>query len=89
MSPRWLLSLLVLTAIGCSADRSSILGLSRPQWFHPGSLDYQRNTASLHDPFPDNDVAPEVVGGRPREFQKPLAEPVRNRSQADSWWSRR
>lgn len=89
MLTRLLTISLLVSTLGCSADRSSILGLSRPQWFQPGSLDYQRNTASLHDPFPDNDVAPEVVGGRPREFQKPLAEPVRNRWQSDSWWQRR
>jgi hypothetical protein len=44
----------------------------------PGTIDQQRSRAAIHDPFPDNDIGPEVEGGRPREFQKPLAEPVRN-----------
>ena len=62
--------------------------VSLPSIRHPGTESYQRNQATLHDPYSDNDVAPEVVGGRPREFQKPLAEPVRNQLYHDSWWSR-
>ena len=53
-----------------------------------GTLAYQRQNATLHDPYPDNDLGPEVVGGRPREFQKPLGEPVRNRWLYDTWWTR-
>ena len=42
-------------------------------------------------PF-DNDAGPEVVGGRPRDFQRPRSEPTRSRAQAvssnqNSWWS--
>ena len=40
------------------------------------------------DPYPDPNAGPEVVGGRPREFQKPLPEPVRSRYLTDSWWQR-
>lgn len=54
----------------------------------PGPLSYQRQNAILHDPYFDNDLGPEVVGGRPREFQKPLPEPVRSRWLNDSWWAR-
>lgn len=50
----------------------------RPNWFHPGPQQYQRNRAVLHDPYPDSDAGPEVVGGRPLQFQNPNAEPVRN-----------
>ena len=57
-------------------------------WFHPGSVQQQRYRATLHDPYPDRDIAPEVVGGRPREFMRPLPEPVRNRYLPDSWWPR-
>ena len=53
-----------------------------------GPLSYQRQNAILHDPYFDNDLGPEVVGGRPREFQKPLPEPVRSRWLSDSWWAR-
>jgi len=52
----------------------------------PGTVQQQRYQATLHDPYPDGDGGPEVVGGRPREFQKPLAEPARNRWLRDTWW---
>ena len=51
-------------------------------------MQQQQFDASLHDPYADNDLGPEVVGSRPREFREPLAEPVRNRWLRDSWWSR-
>lgn len=54
----------------------------------PGNIAYQQNRATLHDPYTDNDIGPEVVGGRPREFSKPLAEPVRNQMYRESWWNR-
>ncbi|MCO6459049.1 MAG: membrane or secreted protein [Pirellulaceae bacterium] len=60
----------------------------RPFVGPPGPQALQQQNASLHDPYFDNDLGPEVVGGRPRDFQKPLAEPVRNRWLRDAWWSR-
>jgi hypothetical protein len=42
-------------------------------------MQQQRLSATVHDPYADVDAGPEIVGGRPREFQKPLAEPVRSR----------
>jgi hypothetical protein len=82
----WILALLAATSTGCANGR--VFGLQLPQWLAPGPIDYQRNNASLHDPYADPDAGPEVVGVRPREFQKPLAEPVRNRWLTDSWWQR-
>lgn len=60
----------------------------RPNLRHPGDLQTQRFNAIAHDPYTDVDAGPEVVGGRPRDFQKPLPEPVRNRWLMDSWWWR-
>jgi hypothetical protein len=51
-------------------------------------MEQQQYHAVMHDPWVDNDAGPEVVGGRPRGFQKPLPEPVRNRWLQDSWWAR-
>jgi hypothetical protein len=74
-------ALVILTAIsGCAG--------TRPLLWPPGPIRQQQYNASLHDPYTDNDAGPEVVGGRPRDFQKPLAEPVRSRWLRDSWWSR-
>lgn len=46
-------------------------------WQQPGTLQQQRNRASLYDPFPDNQMGPAVQELRPREFSNPLAEPER------------
>ena len=42
-----------------------------------GTIDRQKARAVVHDPYPLNDIGPEVIGGRPREFYNPPAEPVR------------
>jgi len=58
---------------GCS------LAVRKPQLLHPGPAGFQRHNATQFDPFPQNDVAPEIVGGRPRDFQKPPDEVIRSR----------
>ena len=79
--PRWVKAMVVvqvcLALTGCS--------LGRPNWGHPGPTAYQQHRATLFDPYADNDAGPEVVGARPPDFQKPLAEPVRSRAMRDSW----
>jgi hypothetical protein len=55
----------------------------------PGTIQQQRLRATIHDPYPDPDLGPEIDGGRPREYRDPLPEPVRNRIFVDSWWWRR
>jgi hypothetical protein len=80
-----LLALLAFSTLGCAGGRR----LEWPQFGRPpGTSEAQRNNANLHDPYPDPDAGPPVVGGRPREFQKPLAEPARSRWLTDSWWQR-
>ena len=71
---------LAIAQSGCANSRYNI--------FHPGTVRQQQMRASVHDPYPDQDLGPEVVGGRPREFAQPLPEPVRNRFFTDSWWGR-
>lgn len=83
----WLLIVLAASTTGCAGGR--FLGLEWPRFgYPPGTVEAQRSEAALHDPYPDPDAGPEVVGGRPREFQQPLPEPVRNRWVTDSWWQR-
>ncbi|MBM3998350.1 MAG: membrane or secreted protein [Planctomycetes bacterium] len=77
----------ILIAV-CAATLLAQPGCTWPRFGGPGTAPYQQYQATLHDPYPDSDLGPEVVGGRPREFQKPLAEPVRSRWLRDSWWSR-
>jgi hypothetical protein len=68
-----------LLAGGCAGQH--------PNFWHPGTVQQQRLRATVHDPFPDPDMGPKIDGGRPREFQDPLPEPVRNRIYADNPWS--
>lgn len=79
---RWISGLLVSLSV------AGAVGCHWPGFYHPGTAPYQRYQATLHDPYPDTDLGPAVVGGRPRDFEKPLPEPVRNRWLQDSWWKR-
>jgi hypothetical protein len=72
------LVMLALAAGGCASGH--------PLFAPRGNIYQQRLRATVHDPYPDQDAGPEVVGGRPRDYQQPLPEPVRNRLFADSWW---
>ncbi len=70
-SGRWILALLLVgVAGGC---------VTGPRWLHPGPADYQQQKAVRFDPYADNDAGPTVVGARPRDYDKPLAEPARAR----------
>jgi hypothetical protein len=53
-----------------------------PDFSNPGWAQQQRNDAVAHDPYPVDDAGPEIVGGRPREYQRPLNEVERARLNA-------
>jgi hypothetical protein len=83
MSRRGLFMVLAMACLasgGCAGYHSN--------FFHPGTIQQQRLRATIHDPYPDPDAGPEVVGGRPRDYLQPLPEPVRNRIYVDSGWGR-
>lgn len=65
---------LLLAVAGCSTGRPRGWGMPWGQ----GSSNRQAARAAVHDPYPQNDIGPEVVGARPREFYFPQAEPVRH-----------
>jgi hypothetical protein len=46
----------------------------------------QQAIAVVHDPYADQNIAPEVVGGRPREYQKDFSEPQRAQLLQNSWF---
>ncbi len=56
-------------------------GFSKPRWWSPGTMGRQQNRAVAHDPYPDNQAGPEVVGGRPREYARQLPEAERSQPQ--------
>jgi hypothetical protein len=58
--------------------------LPPPQFSAPGPAVYQQKRAQLFDPYPENDVGPPVVGGRPQSYENPIAEP--SRARWDLWW---
>ena len=68
--------LLVVLLLSLSACSSAV---RKPRLLHPGPTGYQRYNAEQFDPYPINDLGPEIVGGRPREFQKPRDEIARSR----------
>jgi len=63
---------------GCVQEAASL----RQTFAHPGPAAYQRAQAIQHDPYVLNDVGPEVVGGRPREYMIPVNEVERARQAA-------
>ena len=66
-----LLAPLMSVGTGCA-------NLARPQWFNPGTVQQQRLRALHSDPYPDTNLGPEMVGVRPRDFDKSLPEAVNN-----------
>ena len=64
----WLLAaVVVLSSAGCR-------GMSGPNWFHPGSAQYQQARAHQFDPYPEVGSGPPVSGSRPQGFQTPPPE---------------
>lgn len=43
-----------------------------PDWFHPGPAGYQRYNALQYDPYPLDDVGPDVTSTRPPEYSQPI-----------------
>ena len=68
---------LAAAAGGCTPEAHRYIRF--PDFLHPGWAHQQRREAVEHDPYPLDDVGPEVVGGRPREYARPLNEVERAR----------
>jgi len=73
------LAALAIALVGC---------VDRPNWCNPGTAPSQQSRTQLFDPFPDPDSGPEVVGARPRDFQKPESEVERSRHAKPAPWQR-
>jgi hypothetical protein len=54
-----------IAAGGCSST------VARPNWLNPGPVAYQQNQALRYDPYPEDSLGPAVLGGRPREYDRP------------------
>jgi hypothetical protein len=71
---RSMVVLLGLALAGCA-------GTSLPNFHYPGPADYQRRQAEKFDPYPENDIAPPVEGGRPPGYEQPRPEWIRAREE--------
>jgi hypothetical protein len=69
---------LMVTVAGLAGCRGH--GLLPPA----GPLNQQQANAIVHDPYPENDIAPYEAASRPPDYQRPLPEPVRNRLVPDA-----
>ena len=78
----WHIALFSLPLLGITGCQTMPAGFLRQP---PGPIYQQQANAVLHDPYPNINAAPEIVGGRPRGFQKPLPEPVNSRLWIDSF----
>jgi hypothetical protein len=63
---------IALGLAGCTAEVNRYVRFPEP--LNPGWAQEQRREAIEHDPYPLNDVGPEIVGGRPREYLQPVNE---------------
>jgi hypothetical protein len=82
-------SVLLLVVVAILAGASGCSDMSPPDLFNAGPARYQQMRAQRFDPYPENDIGPEVVGGRPLGYQKPVAEPSRARWQLKNPFARR
>lgn len=77
-SARLILAMLCCMVVGCVLPQRQFQG--------PQTIQQQQLSATSFDPYADVDAAPEIVGARPREFQRPAAEPERTRAFQDTRW---
>jgi hypothetical protein len=84
MNRLWLLLLVTLAVVGTGGCRGVIL----PTWHQAGSAEYQQSLAERFDPHPEDEVGQEIVGARPRDYQKPVSETLRGRRLPWGWGGR-
>jgi hypothetical protein len=79
------LGALILTTTMLLAGVAGCRSTGPSDWLHPGPAAYQQSQAERFDPYPENELGPPIVGSRPREYQKPPAEPTRARWLPWNW----
>ncbi|HID78366.1 MAG TPA: hypothetical protein EYP56_20540 [Planctomycetaceae bacterium] len=53
--------------------------LAGPNWSDPGTAPEQRLRAQIFDPYPENEAGPEIIGSRPRDYDRGVPEVERAR----------
>lgn len=69
----------LLVIAGAMFSTAGCANYSGPRWFNPGPVAYQRAEAERYDPYPDPNMGPEIIGGRPLSYEHPAPEPERGR----------
>jgi hypothetical protein len=69
---------------GCGTTRTASKPVTAgytatPQLRAGGTAEQQQHQAQLFDPYPDNNIAPAIAGGRPPGYEQPLPETERSR----------
>lgn len=67
------LAVLLVAAVGCSTTGGGT------NLFCPGSAAYQQRKAERFDPYAERELGPDIAGARPRDYDRPIAEPARVR----------
>ena len=67
-----LIAALMFGTVGCG-------GLQWPRLRRPGPAYFPQQQATLYDPYPEDDLGPPVVGGRPRGYLNPYPQTERLR----------
>jgi hypothetical protein len=75
--------LLLCVSFVATAGCQGFGGLFGPPEYRRQVAEQERQFSQEYDPYPYPDTAPEVIGGRPRDFQKPYPQP--RRDQPDRW----
>jgi hypothetical protein len=65
---------MVMVLLACGPLVSCSSTIRWPRFYGPGPAPAQQAQAERSDPYPIPDMGPEIVGGRPREFDKPRDE---------------
>jgi hypothetical protein len=78
MPPRTRCPLLAVAAL-CGSLVACSSAVRKPQLLHPGPASFQRYNATQFDPYPQNDMGPEMVGARPPDYALPPDEVKRSR----------
>ncbi len=76
-----LLALPLALLLGCQ----SVAG---PNWFNPGPASVQQARAVQFDPYPEDELGPQIVGSRPPGYQDPPPETARARFLPWNWGRR-
>ena len=77
---------ILLTAGCCGAMLLGGCMTERVNLSMPGTIDVQRRRAIRLDPYPNQHIAPEIEGGRPRDYDIDRSETDRSKLLREVWW---